>query len=101
MTARQLEIHPEALTEAEDALIWYSERSTHAPGAFLAELEQAITAVVDAPRSWPLIDGECRRYPLSRFPYAVVYRERSANLVQIVAIAHGRRRPGYWRARVR
>jgi hypothetical protein len=30
-----------------------------------------------------------------------VYREKSNDLVQILAVAHGRRSPGYWRTRNR
>lgn len=54
MSARQLEIHPEALAEAEEAVNWYSERSIRAPGAFLAEIEHAIASVLESPKSWPI-----------------------------------------------
>ncbi|MBP88756.1 MAG: hypothetical protein CMJ64_18930 [Planctomycetaceae bacterium] len=40
-----------------------------------------------------------RRYLLERFPYFVVYRETEEKL-QVIAIAHGKRKPGYWRRRV-
>jgi hypothetical protein len=33
------------------------------------------------------------------FPYFVVFRETTGGL-EIIAVAHGRRRPGYWRDRV-
>jgi plasmid stabilization system protein ParE len=33
-----------------------------------------------------------------RFPYVVVYRQIAAR-VQIVAVAHGKRKPGYWKRR--
>jgi hypothetical protein len=35
MTARQVDIHPEALAEAEAAILWYGERSLRAPAAFI------------------------------------------------------------------
>jgi len=40
-----------------------------------------------------------RRVVLSRFPYIVVFRE-TVTEIEIVAVAHGRRRPGYWRERL-
>jgi plasmid stabilization system protein ParE len=43
-------------------------------------------------------DRQTRRALVSRFPYQVVYRLRSADIV-IVAIAHLKRHPGYWRGR--
>jgi plasmid stabilization system protein ParE len=39
-----------------------------------------------------------RRLLLRRFPFALVYRVREPDLVG-VAVAHQRRRPGYWRPR--
>ena len=68
MTARQIEIHPEALDEAVAALTWYAERSARAPAAFLAEIDRAIASILEAPRRWPIYDGDCRRLILFRFP---------------------------------
>lgn len=39
-----------------------------------------------------------RRVPLRRFPYFVVYREQGEE-IQVVAVAHASRKPGYWRHR--
>jgi toxin ParE1/3/4 len=101
MTTRQVEIHPEALAEAEAAITWYGERSSRAPAAFMEEIEKAIRSIVDAPRRWPIYEQDCRRLPLFRFPYFIVYREKTDNLIQILAFAHGRRRPDYWHTRNR
>jgi hypothetical protein len=40
-----------------------------------------------------------RRVMLHRFPYFVVFRELP-HKIQIIAVAHAKRRPGYWRGRV-
>ena len=99
MTMRQVEIHPDALAEAESAVSWYVERSPRAPTAFVEEIDKAIQSILNAPKRWPIFDADFRRVPLFRFPYFIVYREKTNNLVQILAIAHGRRRPGYWKTR--
>jgi plasmid stabilization system protein ParE len=101
MTIRQVDIHPDALAEAEAAVAWYAERSSRAPAVFIEEIDNAIQSILNAPKRWPIFDSDCRRYPLFRFPYSIVYREKSAKVVQILAVAHGRRRPGYWRVRSR
>ena len=44
------------------------------------------------------VRGVARRLPIRRFPYFVVYRDRG-EFIEIVAIAHQSRRPGYWRSR--
>jgi toxin ParE1/3/4 len=99
MTERQIEIHPEALAEAEAALLWYGERSARAPIVLMQEIENAIQSIADAPKRWPVYEQNCRRIPLSRFPYFIVYQEKTDSLIQILAVAHGRRKPGYWRMR--
>ena len=98
MTARRLEIHPAAEAEARAARAWYADRSPAAGRSFLAELEQAVTSVLESPERWPEDDLGLRRFLLRRYPFAVIYRVRG-EVVQVVAVAHGRRRAGYWRSR--
>ena len=90
--------HPEAMEEAEAAVRWYSGRGKQAAARLVQELARAVDTIAEAPSRWPLFEGGTRRLPLRRFPFLVVYR-RSGEAVEIVAVAHGRRRPGYWRAR--
>jgi plasmid stabilization system protein ParE len=44
----------------------------------------------------PYVTGSARRLPVARFPYYVVFEE-FADRIEILAIAHNRRRSGYWR----
>jgi toxin ParE1/3/4 len=88
-------VHPEAIAEARAAREWYESRSAAAAAAFMAELDGAIERIEEAPRTWPPYVGDTRRYLLRRFPFFVVFRE-VADGVQIVAVAHARRQPGYW-----
>ncbi len=64
MRPRQVEIHPEALAEAEAAVAWYAERSSRAPAAFIEEIDKAIDSILNAPKRWPVFGEDCRRYPL-------------------------------------
>jgi hypothetical protein len=36
---------------------------------------------------------------LAWFPYSVIFQEKE-DIVLIVAVAHAKRRPGYWRGRI-
>jgi plasmid stabilization system protein ParE len=92
-------IHPAALEEAEAATEWYRRRSMRAAEMFLDELDRAIARIGDHPGQFPEYAFGTRRMVLQQFPYAVVFREAAAG-VEILALAHGRRRPGYWRERV-
>jgi plasmid stabilization system protein ParE len=95
-----LEFHPEALAELERAKQWY-ERQRHGLGeSFFQEITAAITRIWEAPNIWPEFREGTRRFLVHRFPFAVLYSQRS-NRVIVVAVMHLRRRPGYWRSRLR
>ena len=91
-------IHPAALEEADAAIRWYAERSRRAAEAFLHELSRAIDRIAEDPDRFPEFAFGSRRLILRRFPYVVVFRIGAAG-VEILAVAHGRRRPGYWQER--
>jgi plasmid stabilization system protein ParE len=91
-------VHPEAIAEARAAREWYQVRNAEAAEAFMAELDSAIEKIEEAPRQWPPYLAKTRRYLLRRFPFFVVFREAN-DRVEILAVAHARRRPGYWLGR--
>ena len=99
MAAKRLQIHPSALAELKSALSWYLERNETAAANFAAELDRAMDLVIGSPARWPAGEHGSRKFVLRRFPFAVVYRENQG-VVQILAIAHGHRRPGYWKNRL-
>ena len=98
MTAGQLSFHPEAIDEAEAAAQWYRERSPQAAAQFVAELFDVFEKIHAAPQRWPRGARGTRKAKLPCFPFVVIYRELTDG-VQILAVAHGRRRPGYWKKR--
>jgi plasmid stabilization system protein ParE len=93
-----LDLHPEAVWEARAARAWYERRSPAAAKAFVEELEAALERILDAPEMYATYLHGTRRCLLRRFPYLVVYRTTETT-VQVIAVAHGRRKPGYWRFR--
>jgi plasmid stabilization system protein ParE len=99
MASLPVSFHPEAVLEAIAAFDWYSERSGTAASRFLAELNAAVTKITAEPDRWPSYIAGTRRCLLRRFPFIVVYRQTPAGTIEILAVAHGRRRPGYWKSR--
>jgi len=95
---RIVRFDPDAIREAEESRDWYALRSTLAAARFLAELDNALAEVATNPDRWPVREGGTRRYIFSRFPFALVYRV-DGDHIEIIAVQHGRRRPGYWRDR--
>ena len=98
MAPRSVELHPAAVEEAEAAYAWYRARSLAAAAAFAAELDKAVDSVSESPDRWPAYIQGTRRYLLSRFPFYLVY-QANTGMVRILAVAHARRRPGYWKTR--
>jgi plasmid stabilization system protein ParE len=93
------EFHPEALLEAWGARHWYAERNAQTASAFLAELEHAQEQVITFPDRWPAHVHGTRRYRFRRFPYVLVYHA-TPQRVTVLAVAHSKRRPGYWKTRL-
>ena len=93
-----LELLPAALAEAEEAAAWYAERDPRVAARFAEEVEAALNRIADAPHRWPVHLHGTQRVRLTRFPYFIVYRE-DATRILVVAVAHEKRKPGYWRKR--
>jgi plasmid stabilization system protein ParE len=94
----RVEFHAAAAREVEDAQAWYEERSVFAASAFLRELSTAVSRIREAPMRYPSDPHGTRRILLERFPFTLYYRTHG-EVVSIVAVAHQKRRPGYWRPR--
>jgi len=90
--------HPQAVAEATAAAEWCRQRNEGAGAAFVAELDRAIESIAGAPGRWPRYLHGTRRFLLHRFPFSVVYQEAPGG-IEVVAVVHGRRRPGYWKDR--
>ena len=79
-----------------EALCWYAERSQQAAGGFDAEFQRTLEQIAADPERFAHCDDVHRFYLMRRYPYHVIYRAREDELI-IVAVAHAKRRPGYWR----
>lgn len=90
-----VEFHPLAADEAEAAERWYRERNETASARLRREFDRVVDLISERPEAGAPYLGNTRRVLLRRFPFFVVYRVLDKR-VQIVAVAHARRRPGYW-----
>ena len=77
---------------------WYRERNELVADIFSVELDSAMDRIADSPLRWPRLHGRYRRFVLGRFPFNIVYM-LYRDCLEVVAIAHHRRRPGYWAGR--
>ena len=99
MVRATVRFHPAAAQEAESAYDWYETRDAIAAHSFRQEPGHAVEVVAESPLAWPRYRRSTRRYVFPLFPFSLIYRIRGDE-VEVIAVAHGRRRPGYWRSRI-
>jgi plasmid stabilization system protein ParE len=94
---RRLIVRPDAEAELTGAAAWYEEKREGLGEQFVAAVDSALSAIEDSPEIWPCWKRErpYRKYVVRRFPFIVFFTVEAAT-VTIVAIAHAKRRPGYW-----
>ena len=92
--------HPVAEIEHLETVAYYESKRPGLGASYLAEFENIIVDVCKTPHRYPIDrKPDIRRRKMKRFPFTVLYREISGS-VQILAVAHQRRRPAYWLIRL-
>lgn len=89
----------EAGRDLEEALDYYADVSPILCTALLFEVEQALRRIVEFPEAWRPVGSGLRSHAVGRFPYAVIYRQEPGQVL-VVAYAHYRRGPRFWRTRL-
>jgi plasmid stabilization system protein ParE len=99
MPNQRFEYHPDAIAEATEAYDWYAERNETVAERFWEELRRARQMVTKDATSWSSYLHGTRCFLFDHYPYGLVYVERGEKIIGI-AVAHLKRRPGYWRNRL-
>lgn len=93
------EFLPEAEDEFREATRYYEAEAPGVGVAFVAEVRRAIRSITDNPYAAEAVGSGVRRNVLSHFPYNILYAVEP-DVIVIIAVAHQKRRPRYWRARM-
>jgi plasmid stabilization system protein ParE len=85
----KLEVAPEAALEFEAAAAWYERERAGLGTEFVAEVDDALARILEAPDAFPVVHAsvEARRLRLRRFPYSIIYRRRG-EVIRVLAFAH-------------
>jgi toxin ParE1/3/4 len=102
---KPVRVEPEAKQELAAAAAWYEERRAGLGLELVAEVDAVFAAIARSPSRFPLdprVAPELgvRRAAARRFPYSIAFIE-FAEVVRVLAVAHEKRRPGYWVGRLR
>lgn len=92
--------HPAAREELIDAMRWYEAHRAGLGDEFLQAVVDVEAKIAEAPNRWTEIEPGFRKLNTDRFPYGLIYQQVAGH-VEIVAVMHLSRRPGYWRVRAK
>lgn len=92
MTVRFLE---PARDEFLRAVEFYEDQHPGLGEKLVAEVETAIEVLENSSRAGAPFGEETRRLVLSHYPFDIVYTVENNETI-IIAVAHHRRKPGYW-----
>jgi toxin ParE1/3/4 len=90
--------HREAEQELAAAMEVGEKRARGLGQEFLEEVARVVALLCEFPEIGEPLDEHRRRFPLNRFPFGLIYRVEG-NTLRILAIAHRRQQPGFWRRR--
>ena len=97
---KQIAFHPSADAEVTEAAQYYEVQKSGLGSQLLVDVERALHQILKNPEASPRIGRRLRRKSLLRFPYNLVYAVHQDKIL-ILAYAHQKRRPFYWRKRLK
>ncbi len=99
---RKIRVEPEAEAELQEAAEWYESQEAGLGLLLLSQVAVAYQRILSGEHGAPVPEAgtAARRIGISKFPPWMIFIEHCGEAV-VLAFAHVRRRPGYWRTRVR
>ena len=89
---------PLARREMLRAASWYDRQGKGLGDRLLDEIQVGLLAIREFPEAHAPLTNGFRRWLLSSFPYGLIYRIETDEIV-IIAVANLKRRPRYWKQR--
>lgn len=99
MESKPFRFHPEAREEFRSAIRWYRARNRQASSEFRVAVSDTIRLIAKVPQRRMKYFHGTRRFVVQRFPFSVIYLD-DPDVVIIIAVAHRKRKPGYWKGRL-
>ncbi len=95
----RVDFHPDARAEFFESTLYYEAQQQGLGIRFRAAVQEGAQKIQSRPQLYPIIEDDVRQCRVQRFPYGVIYRIRG-DAIQIIAVMHLHRKPGYWRERL-
>ncbi len=91
-------IHNEAQAELQSIYIYYKSISILIANKFKEEVKSKYQFITENPKIYPTISQDIRKCNLDNYPYSILYSENGNN-IKVLAFAHFKRKPNYWKNR--
>jgi len=92
----RIQLSEEAALDQRSAITYYSDQNTDLATAFLSDFDSACDLIIERPEIGRPIRTSNRKVVLQRFPFVLIYKS-DGDYLRILAVAHQRRRPEYWK----
>lgn len=95
----RVRFHPAAELELSEAADNYDREREGLGARFVEKIRVATDLASRYPKMAPRAHGAVRRKMIAGFPYSVLYSAEEEDIL-VIAVAHHRRHPTYWIARL-
>jgi plasmid stabilization system protein ParE len=96
----RIKLEKGAERDLEEGLRWYQKRSDRAADNFIVALSDTLDRILKDPTRYRPIEADIRTIRMGNYPYTLIYRI-TPQFIKVYAAAHEKRRPGFWRRRVK
>ena len=99
---KAVKLHPEARIELQASVGFYRERAGELwASRFKERVAEGLRAIAANPERYPPVPDMpgVQKFRLTQFQFSLLYVNRG-DYLWVVAVAHGSRKPGYWKQRV-
>ena len=85
--------------EFEEAISYFDRQVMGLGARFQSEVENTVALIVDHPEIGAPLSKRFRKFRVRKFKHKLIYT-LDADEIVIVAVAHPKKRPNYWRRRI-
>ena len=96
---KSIKFHSDAEFEMIEAAKYYESQQKDLGKRFLEAVQSAIKRIQINPELYSSVEYNIKRCRTKTFPYGIIFRDQP-KLIEIIAIMHFSRKPGYWKYRL-
>jgi plasmid stabilization system protein ParE len=88
-----------ATAEIAEAIAYFDQQAGGLGDRFEREVENTVALIAEFPEIGSPLTKRIRKFRVRKFKHKVIYALDAEEII-IIAVAHHKKRPGYWRKRI-